>query len=46
MIVYLDNASTTRVCEEAARAALEVMTQDVGIPSARDGLAHMDAPHV
>ena len=39
MIVYLDNASTTPVCEEAARAALEVMTQGFGNPSARYGLA-------
>ena len=43
MIVYLDNASTTRVCEEAARAALEVMTQEFGNPSARYGLAQAAA---
>ena len=27
MPVYLDNAATTRVCPEAARAALEAMTE-------------------
>ena len=30
---YLDNAATTRVCPEAARAALEVMTEGFGNPS-------------
>ena len=33
MPAYLDNAATTRVCPEAARAALEVMTEGVGNPS-------------
>ena len=28
MPVYLDNAATTRVCPEAARAALEAVTPD------------------
>ena len=30
MPAYLDNAATTRVCPEAARAALEVMTEGFG----------------
>jgi len=33
MPVYLDNAATTKVCPEAARAALEVMTETYGNPS-------------
>ncbi|MFQ7854192.1 MAG: hypothetical protein ACLRIS_02655 [Flavonifractor plautii] len=32
MPVYLDNAATTRVCPEAARAALEAMTEGYGNP--------------
>ena len=35
MPAYLDNAATTRVCPEAARAALEAMTEGFGNPSAR-----------
>ena len=35
MTAYLDNAATTRVSPAAAQAALEVMTQDFGNPSAR-----------
>ena len=35
MPAYLDNAATTRVCPEAARAALEAMTEGYGNPSAR-----------
>ena len=35
MPIYLDNAATTQVCPEAARAALEVMTEGFGNPSAR-----------
>ncbi len=31
--IYLDNAATTRVCEEAAQAALEAMVQNYGNPS-------------
>jgi len=31
--IYLDNAATTRVCPEAARAALEIMTENYGNPS-------------
>ena len=31
--VYLDNSATTRVCEEAAQKALEVMTEKYGNPS-------------
>jgi len=30
---YLDNSATTRVCPEAAQAALEAMTQNYGNPS-------------
>lgn len=33
MPAYLDNAATTRVCPEATRAALEVMTEGFGNPS-------------
>ena len=33
MPVYLDNAAPTRVCPEAARAALEAMTEGYGNPS-------------
>lgn len=32
-ITYLDNAATTRVCDEAAKAALRVMTEVYGNPS-------------
>ncbi len=33
MAIYLDNAATTAVCPEGARAAMEVMTQTFGNPS-------------
>ena len=33
MIVYLDNAATTRVCNEAADAAYRIMTESYGNPS-------------
>ncbi len=33
MFVYLDNSATTRVCEEAARAAQSAMTETFGNPS-------------
>ena len=33
MSIYLDNAATTRVCPEAAQAALEAMTEHYGNPS-------------
>ncbi|MGI6012701.1 MAG: cysteine desulfurase family protein [Oscillospiraceae bacterium] len=33
MTVYLDNAATTRVCEEAAQAAFHTMTEVYGNPS-------------
>lgn len=33
MTVYLDNAATTRVCEEAANAAFHTMTEVYGNPS-------------
>lgn len=33
MPIYLDNAATTRVCPEAAQAALEAMTEGYGNPS-------------
>lgn len=32
-MVYLDNAATTKVCPEAAEAALKCMTEDFGNPS-------------
>ena len=31
--IYLDNSATTRVCEEAAQKALEMMTEFYGNPS-------------
>ncbi len=46
MMVYLDNASTTKVCDEAARAALEVMTQGYGNPSSRYALGQEAARRV
>jgi cysteine desulfurase len=33
MQIYLDNAATTKVCEQAAAAAYSAMTQDYGNPS-------------
>ena len=33
MSIYLDNAATTRVCPEAAEAALRMMTEVYGNPS-------------
>jgi len=33
MTAYLDNAATTRVCDEAAQAALKIMTENYGNPS-------------
>ena len=38
MFIYLYNAATTRVCPEAAQAALEVMTEGFGNPSSRYAL--------
>ena len=35
MTAYLDHAATTPVCEEAAAAALRVMTGGYGNPSAQ-----------
>ena len=32
-VVYLDNAATTRVCPEAAEAAVHMMTECFGNPS-------------
>ena len=32
-MVYLDNAATTRVCPEAAEAAVHMMTECFGNPS-------------
>ena len=34
-MIYLDNAATTRVCPEAALAAMAVMTEGFGNPSSR-----------
>lgn len=34
MAIYLDNAATTRVCPEAAEAAMRMMTEQFGNPSA------------
>jgi len=33
MEIYLDNAATTKVCPEAAEAALKIMTENYGNPS-------------
>jgi len=43
MPVYLDSAATTRVCQEAAQAALEVMTRDYGNPSSGHALGRAAA---
>lgn len=37
-VIYLDYAATTRVCPEAARAALAAMTEEYGNPSSRHAL--------
>ena len=36
-MIYLDNAATTKVCPEAAAAALRYMTEDFGNPSSTHG---------
>lgn len=36
-MVYLDNAATTKVCPEAAQAAMRAMTEDFGNPSSTHG---------
>ncbi len=38
MEIYLDNSATTRVCPEAAAAAMRAMTEGYGNPSALHGL--------
>lgn len=38
MSIYLDNAATTRVCPEAAQAALDAMTEHYGNPSSTHAL--------
>ena len=38
MEIYLDNSATTRVCPEAAAAAMQAMTECYGNPSALHGL--------
>ena len=42
-MIYLDNAATTRVCPEAAQAALTAMTEGYGNPSSRYPLGHQAA---
>ena len=37
-MIYLDNAATTRVCPEAAEAAVQCMTEDFGNPSSTHAL--------
>jgi Cysteine sulfinate desulfinase/cysteine desulfurase and related enzymes len=37
MIAYLDNSATTRVCPEAAEAAVKMMTENFGNPSSSHG---------
>ncbi len=37
-LVYLDNAATTKVCPEAAKKALEMMTEYYGNPSSLHSL--------
>lgn len=44
MITYLDNAATTRVCDEAAQAALQIMTERYGNPSSTHKMGR-DAKH-
>ena len=36
--VYLDNSSTTRVCETAAAKVMELMTENYGNPSSLHAL--------
>ena len=36
-MIYLDNAATTQVCQEAAQAALSAMTEGFGNPSSTHG---------
>ena len=43
MTAYLDNAATTPVCREAAEAALRVMTEGFGNPSAQYSLGQQAA---
>ena len=43
MPAYLDNAATTRVCPQAAQAALEAMTEEYGNPSARHAIGQAAA---
>ncbi|MBR5380990.1 MAG: cysteine desulfurase [Oscillospiraceae bacterium] len=38
MLIYFDNAATTRVCPEAAEAALRVMREEYGNPSSSHAL--------
>ena len=54
MECYFDNAATTRVCPEAAEAALRMMTEEYGNPSAtyslgrsaKSAVDHARAPDV
>lgn len=41
MQIYLDNASTTKVCQEAAEAALRAMTEVFGNPSSDHSVGRM-----
>jgi len=41
MQIYLDNAATTRVCDEAAEKAVEIMTSVYGNPSSTHTLGRM-----
>ena len=46
MGIYLDNAATTRVCPEAAQAALEVMTEAFGNPSSGNAFGAQAAERI
>lgn len=43
MRAYLDNAATTMVCPQAARAALDVMTENYGNPSSTHAMGRQAA---
>ena len=46
MSIYLDNAATTRVCPQAARAAYEAMTEGYGNPSSGYAMGQAAAARV
>ena len=40
-MIYFDNAATTKVCPEAAEAAIKVMTEDFGNPSSSHAMGRL-----